>query len=389
MTRVLFVNGGILGLSSFHRFLVEFLPAQSELHGTHIVLSQDLTLFDRAIRRVMCQRLWIDGAFGLRNVDLARFRQELHAGVLARRRMASLGPGRFDVLHFHRQATAYGSLDLMRRVPSVVSIDCTQDCVLENAGSAVERASYGPNTATDGAVFRRAAAIVATSHWAARSLRSRYPDCATPVHVLPNPVLLDHFDPAWVERRRIRAGAGAKPRVLFIGGDFPRKGGPDLLEAWQRGAMHRNATLDLVTNWDIRQPLPEGVTVWRHVEPYSREWALRWEEADVFVMPTRNEAFGLVYQEAAAAGLPSIGTDHNAVPEIIRHEETGLLVPPRDIAALAGAMHALISSGDVRHRMGLQARQLIETAASPALYLERLTAIITEARNRHPRRPGL
>ena len=45
-------------------------------------------------------------------------------------------------------------------------------------------------------------------------------------------------------------------------------------------------------------------------------------------MPTRNEAFGLVYQEAAAAGLPAIGSRLNAVPEIIADGDTGLLVTP-------------------------------------------------------------
>jgi starch synthase len=379
MTRVLFVNGGILGLGSFHRFLVEYLPRQSAIDGTHVVLTHGLTLPDRAIRRAMCQRLWKDGALGLRNVDLARFRHELHAGVLARRRIASLGADRFDVLHFHRQATAYGSLDLMRRVPSIVSIDCTQECVLQAATSLAERASYVPNLRLDGTVFRRAAAIVATSQWAVRSLHARYPDCATPIHVLPNPVLLPHFDPGWIETRRVRARAGVKPRMLFVGGDFPRKGGFDLLDAWRAGDFHTRATLDLVTSWALPAPLPPGVTVWRHIEAHSREWQARWAEADMFVMPTRNEAFGLVYQEAAAAGLPAIGTNHNAVPEIVRDGETGLLVRPGDVAGLAGAMHTLTESAELRDRMGSRARAVIERSASPGAYMDRLTAIITEA----------
>ena len=45
-------------------------------------------------------------------------------------------------------------------------------------------------------------------------------------------------------------------------------------------------------------------------------------------MPTRNEAFGLVFQEAAAAGLPAIGTRLNAIPEIVADGETGILVHP-------------------------------------------------------------
>jgi len=378
MTRVLFVNGGILGLSSFHRFLNEFLPRQSGITGEHVVLTQRLSMADRIVRRLMCQPLWKDGWFGLHNVDLHRFRAELHAGLLARRRIAALGASRFDVLHFHRQATAYGSLGLMHRIPSIVSIDCTQDCVLESATSGAERASYLPNVRMDGAVFRRAVAIISTSRWAAAALAAQYPDCATPVRVLPNPVLLDHFDSHWVEER-VRARAGLKPRLLFVGGDFPRKGGFDLLEAWTTGNFHRIATLDLMTDWKLPAPLPEGVRVLRHVAPYSPEWIGRWEHADIFVMPTHNEAFGLVYQEAAAAGLPAIGTALNAVPEIVHDGKTGILVPPRDVRALADAMHALIVSPELRARLGTRGRDLIEATASPEIYMHTLTGIIEDA----------
>jgi glycosyltransferase involved in cell wall biosynthesis len=197
--------------------------------------------------------------------------------------------------------------------------------------------------------------------------------------VLPNPVLLGHFDRRWMETRRARGRAGVKPRLLFVGGDFPRKGGFDLLDAWRRGSFQTIAALDLVTDWELPSELPVGVRVWRHVQAHSAEWRARWEQADIFVMPTRNEAFGLVYQEAAAAGLPSIGTSLNAVPEIVRDGETGLLVPPGDVAALAGAMHALIESPELRDRMGSRGRELIETAASPEHYMERLTAILEQA----------
>jgi len=63
----------------------------------------------------------------------------------------------------------------------------------------------------------------------------------------------------------------------------------------------------------------------------------------------------------------------------VHDRDTGFLVPSGDIAALASAMHALIDSPELRTRMGLRARQLIETAASPDAYLRRLTAIIMEA----------
>lgn len=382
MTRVLFVNGGILGLGPFDQFLAEMLPRQDALDGRRIVLTEDLSTTDRVIRRMLCQRVWPDGLFGVRNLDLARFRQELHAGLLARRRLTAAGARSFDVLHFHRQATAYASLDLMTAVPSVVSIDCTQACVLERASTSLERASYEPNVRMDGAIFRRAAAIVSTSHWAARALREAYPDCRTPVHVLPNPVLLDHFDAGWQEARGVRRGRGALPQFLFVGGDFPRKGGAELLAAWRAGGLHHSAALEIVTDWPIEEPLPAGVTVTRDVRAHSQAWRDCWARADVFVMPTRNEAFGLVYQEAAAAGLPAIGTDHNAVPEIIRHGETGVLVPEGDAGALAAAMQRLAASPELRQDMGRRARRLVEESASPEGYMERLTAVLREAAER-------
>lgn len=376
---MLFVNAGILGLAAFHRFLREFLPRQTVIQGEHVLLTDAMTLRERIIRRALCQRLWVDGRLGLTNIDLARLRHEWHAGMHARRRIDAANPARFDVLHFHRQATAYRSLDVMRRVPSIVSIDCTQECVSQAATSAIERASYRPNEWIDGAIYGRAAAVVSTSEWAAQSLRRRHPGCRTPIHVMPSPVLLDHFDPSWADARRRRAETGARPRLLFMGGDFPRKGGYDLLEAWRAAGLHSRADLELVTNWRLPDPLPPGVTCTRNVAPHSAAWRAGWARADAFVMPTRNEAFGLVFQEAAAAGLPALGTRHNAVPEIIDDGETGLLVPIGDRAALAQAMAALVESASLRNRLGARARETIERRASPQAYLDRLTSLVLDA----------
>jgi len=167
-----------------------------------------------------------------------------------------------------------------------------------------------------------------------------------------------------------------------MGGDFPRKGGYDLLEAWEQGSLHTRAELELVTNWDIERPLPTGVRQTRNVAPHSPEWASIWAQTDAFVMPTRNEAFGLVYQEAAAAGLPAIGTRHNAVPEIIADGETGLLVPIGDRPALTAAMATLIDSAPLRDRLGTRAREIVEQVASPETYLDHLIDIIQDAAHR-------
>ena len=58
-------------------------------------------------------------------------------------------------------------------------------------------------------------------------------------------------------------------------------------------------------------------------------------------MPSRHEAFGMVYQEAAARGLPVVATRINAIPEIVDDGATGFLVPPGDRAGLARALRTL------------------------------------------------
>ncbi len=99
-------------------------------------------------------------------------------------------------------------------------------------------------------------------------------------------------------------------------------------------------------------------------------------------MPTRNEAFGLVYQEAAAAGLPAIGSRLNAIPEIIEAGETGFLVTPGDVRELVAVLDRLISSAELREHLGRAARAKIELDAHPDVHRARLMALITQV-SRH------
>jgi len=72
---------------------------------------------------------------------------------------------------------------------------------------------------------------------------------------------------------------------------------------------------------------------------------------DCLVLASREETFGLVLPEAMRAGTAVIGTDAGGVPEIIDHRRTGLLVPPEDVGALAGALAELMDAPDLRTRL--------------------------------------
>jgi len=352
------------------------VASRMPIDAVHINLSENLTLADRLVRRALSIKL-APSAGSIANVDFRRWRQELNVGLLAAKRLADAERSRpFDLLHFHTQNAAYASVKRMSRTPAIVSIDATSRLASLEASSPVARWTYSANIAHDAAVFRAARAIVATSAWAARDLVDRHPDGARKAHVLPYPVR-DVFGADIASARAARRNDAAPVRVLFMGGDFPRKGGDALLAAWRDASFGAAASLDLVTDWPLPAvDLPAGVTLIRGVAPYSQQWIDLWRAADVFAMPSAHEAFGIVYEEAAAAAVPAVGTAINAVPEIIADGETGLLVPPGDRAALVGALRTLVGSADLRRRFGAAARARIERTALPDAYADQLGAIV-------------
>ncbi|MGE5280060.1 MAG: glycosyltransferase family 4 protein [Deltaproteobacteria bacterium] len=79
------------------------------------------------------------------------------------------------------------------------------------------------------------------------------------------------------------------------------------------------------------------------------------QRMDVLVVPSRNEAVGRVILEAAGRGIPAVAARVGGIPEVVREEETGLLVAPGDAAGIAAAVLRLVGDGDLRAQMGARA----------------------------------
>jgi glycosyltransferase involved in cell wall biosynthesis len=77
-----------------------------------------------------------------------------------------------------------------------------------------------------------------------------------------------------------------------------------------------------------------------------------YQQADLFVLPSRRESFGLVLAEAMACGLPVVATRAGAIPEVVEDGTTGALVPPDDPAALASAVLSLLSDRERMKALG-------------------------------------
>jgi len=88
-----------------------------------------------------------------------------------------------------------------------------------------------------------------------------------------------------------------------------------------------------------------------------------YQQADVFVLPSRFEGYGMVFAEALAAGLPVIAARAGAVPQVVP-EAAGLLVPPNDTQALTDALRQVLSNEPLRRSLQAGARQAAATLTS-------------------------
>jgi glycosyltransferase involved in cell wall biosynthesis len=101
--------------------------------------------------------------------------------------------------------------------------------------------------------------------------------------------------------------------------------------------------------------------------------------ADVLVWPAINEAMGMALLEAQAAGLPVVAGNGGGIPDIVRHAETGVLVPDGDAAAFGEAVSMLLGDEDRRRRMGAAARAVVARDHDLARGARRLDEVLRRA----------
>ena len=178
----------------------------------------------------------------------------------------------------------------------------------------------------------------------------------------------------------------AKVRLLFVGNEFERKGGTDLLGVLK--ALGHPFELDVVSNGNVAVPEVPGIRVHRGLRPLSAELQRLYAEADIFVMPTREDCFPMVFVEAMAAGLPCIGTTVVAVPELVRNGVNGICIPPRDPGKLAAALDTLASSPELRKSMGAAGRHIARTEFDPVKNSMKMAEVFRQAAGRLKNSPS-
>ncbi len=140
--------------------------------------------------------------------------------------------------------------------------------------------------------------------------------------------------------------------ILFVGLNWELKGGPELLQAFQKlPSRHSDATLMLV-GAAPQIELPRCVIVGR-VPP--EKVPDRYRQAAIFCMPTHRDAFGIVFIEAIMHGVAVAAPRHGAMTDYIADKRTGVLFEPGDVDDIARALTWLLDNPQERRAMAERA----------------------------------
>jgi glycosyltransferase involved in cell wall biosynthesis len=241
----------------------------------------------------------------------------------------------------------------------------------------------------ESAVLGVARAVLTTSAWTRRRLLEQYPLSPARVHVAR-----PGAETAPVSPRTPGGG-----RLLCVGTLSPHKGQDLLLEAlgglaglpWRCALVGpRDRDPRFVASLERRA---KATAIADRVRmPGTRTGAalrLEYRDADLLLVPSRTETYGMVVTEALAAGLPVLATAVGGIPEAVGGTESGvpgLLVPPEDPGALAAALARWLTDAGLRHRLRGAALRRREALPDWRRTAERISSVLVAVRA-EPDRP--
>jgi glycosyltransferase involved in cell wall biosynthesis len=167
--------------------------------------------------------------------------------------------------------------------------------------------------------------------------------------------------------------AHANRTILFVGIDWERKGGPILIEAFRRVLEKLPDARLIIAGSSPPVAAPNIEVLGRVPLPEISRLLLR---SSVLALPSLREPQGVNAIEALMHGIPVVATRIGALPEMVEHRKTGLIVPPNDPPALASALIELLSDPSLCRRYGESARQTSLARYSSSSVSERLADAI-------------
>ena len=368
---VAFVNENTLGHASYLLPFCNHLREHPELGVTpHLIHATPLPdgLSRRANLSIRGLRKW--------GLDFHNSRWRMAVSRFVRDQLTPLvEQGALDAVVANTQSVALALANVADRVPVFVCLDATFRQLSASRWFAPNFGSRLFLPVTAGSLLRRERRVLervqglfAWSQDVRVSLLDDYGCAPDRIHLLPPSIDLRH--------RRAERHVHSRPQILFVGGDFTRKGGPLLLECYRRW-FSGSCDLHLVTRSPV-DPEP-GVYVHRDVQPLTRPWFERWHRADAFVFPSTLETFGIALLEALAFQVPAVSADVGAAKFILAGGKAGWLLADRTPEHLRDVLRGALHDREAARQRVAEGRKRVEQLFDLSRNTEKLVKWLKDA----------
>lgn len=364
--KVLCVFGRILGGKTFSNLLDEFFDHKTNIECTHIdFFESDYTIkIGNPLSRIS------SGA-------------EVAAKMAVKLRQSNINPADYDLLFFQSHRLCVPFAKYIETIPTIVALDATpRSAHLGNmlayawpaklkalASRIYDSLWYGP-------IFKNVDYFLARTALVANSLTQDYGVAQEQIAVTYSPLTLSNI------KHSSSISPREKPHLLFIGNDFDRKGGPFLLEVFEKYLLPC-CSLTIVSKDPalLQRKWPQNV---RFIPGIAHEQIHNvYLDSDIFVMPTWKDEMGIVICEAMAAGLPIVARNAGAQSELIDHGQNGFLMSyDSDVESWAFEIRKLVESSFLREKFGIASQEKAKALFDKKIFFSKIDRAIEYALQR-------
>ncbi|MDP8218135.1 MAG: glycosyltransferase family 4 protein [Candidatus Theseobacter exili] len=263
-----------------------------------------------------------------------------------------------DIIHAHWIFSGFIGLIIRGKKPLVLSIRGSDLNMIQNH-NLLKKISY--------TILLKADEIITVSE----DLHNKVVNMGIPaskIHTVPNGIDFESFKPRSKDEAREKLNIPMNSRiVLYIGRLIPLKGIEYLIEAIKKIEKKNNLKVYLIGEGNYRHELEDqaksiqNTIVFCGQQPPSLipVWL---NAADIFVLPSLSEGRPNVVLEALAIGIPVIATKVGGIPELIKDDLNGFLVPAKSSVSLAERLNLLLSDKTVMYKFKKNSRQILKDA---------------------------